>query len=169
MIRKLLVRSVLFLLIASSWALAQTTESDLLSTLSQMPPDGQIDTALIFTNLGSATAVVAVKGFTRSGEPTGSVSVKVPARGVGYVLASELRPTTNAAVLGHAEAATRSLRVVGTAVLLGIGTTDLPVITRTASGPVPAPEATPEVATPNLSNRLAPRYTRIIFPVIAAN
>jgi hypothetical protein len=169
MIRKLLGHSLLLIMVASSWAIAQATESDLLSTLSQMPADGQIDTALIFTNLGPATAVVAVKGFTRSGEPTGNVSVKVPARGVAYVLASELRPTTNAAVLGHAEAVTRSLRVVGTAVLVGIGTTDLPVITRTAVGPVPAPEATPEVATPSLSNRLAPRYTRIIFPVIAAN
>jgi hypothetical protein len=169
MIRKFLVRTVLLLTVVGSSVFAQATESDLLSTLSQMPPDGQIDTALIFTNLGPSTAAIRVQGFARSGAPTGSASVKVPARGVAYVLASQLRPTTNDAILGHAEAVTRNLRVVGTAVLVGIGTTDLPVITRTAVGPLPAPDATPDAATPSVSNNLALRYTRMTFPVVAAN
>jgi hypothetical protein len=169
MIRRLIICSFSLLIAASSLALAQATESEILSTLSEAPSDGQIDTALIFTNLGRSTAVVGVRGFARSGEPTGSVRVKVPARGVAYVLASQLRPTTNAAILGHAEAVSRNLGVVGTAVLVGIGTTDLPVITRTAVGPLPVPEATPEPATPSVSNQSALRYTRMIFPVIAAN
>jgi hypothetical protein len=84
MIRKLLGYSLLFIMVASSWAIAQATEGDLLGALlTRQPENGEIDTALIFTNLGGSTATVRVQGFTRSGEPTGNVTVKVPAQGVG--------------------------------------------------------------------------------------
>ena len=133
MIHKVTV-SFLLVLLASSWALAQSaTDADGVREVLR-PPHDMVDTALVFTNLGGTPALVNIRAFTRNGDPAGMATVRVPGRGLAYVLASDLRAAGHDAILGHAQGVSRSLTLTATAVLVGAGTTDLPVDTRVVVG-----------------------------------
>lgn len=161
MIQKLIFGGVMILATAGG-ALAQpTSEVDRLrAALAHRPEEATIDTALIFTNVGREALKVKVQAYTKSGDPAGSADLEVPALGLVYILASDLRGVNDKALLGHAEALSRDRRIIASAVLLGGGTTDLPVKVRPYIAP--SPTSTGPVAVPPV------RYLRHIFPVIAA-
>lgn len=170
MIHKVSV-SFLLVLLASSWALAQSaTDADGVREVLRPPHDSVVDTALVFTNLGGTPALVDVRAFTRNGDPAGMATVRVPGRGLAYVLASGLRAAGHDAILGHAQGVSRSLTVTATAVLVGAGTTDLPVDTRVVVGFLrPVVDAAADATAPTPAEGPARvRHTRITFPVIAA-
>jgi len=83
------------------------------------------DTVLVFTNLGSTYAAVKCVAFNRNGRPIGRTATRVPALGVRYVTASDISDGLD--FIGHVQCA-RSGRIVGSAVFVGPGFTDLPVI-----------------------------------------
>ena len=163
MIRKMMV-SGLFIVATAGWASAQSPSDidRLRAALAHRPEEQTVDTALIFTNLGRDEAVVNVQAFNSKGEPAGRATVNVPGKGLAYVLASDLRGTAEELFLGHAEAVSRDVYVLGTAVLLGAGTTDLPVHRRVQ---ITEP---PPVARPGTGAPPSVRFVKLIFPTVAA-
>lgn len=82
------------------------------------------DTALVFTNLGGADRKVVCVGFDGNGRAVGRAWVKLPRRGLRYVLASDL--SNGADFVGSAHCLT-SGHVSGSVVFLGPDLTDLRV------------------------------------------
>jgi len=159
-------RKSLFLALAialgASGAVAQTADDidRLRAAIAHRPDDNTVDTALVFTNVSRAAAKVKVQAFGRNGAALGTAELEVPANALRYVMASELATNDERTLLGHAEAITVDRRVIATAVLVGAGTTDLPVVVR----PVPSP-----VSTATDPAEVAPRrLLKHIFPVIAS-
>ena len=92
------------------------------------PSDPDVaDTVLLFTNFSSYRAAVKCIGFDRSGTPIGRSLTRIPALGVRYLLASDI--SNGLHYIGHVQCAKHG-RVEGTAIFIGPGLTDLPVMNR---------------------------------------
>ena len=86
------------------------------------------DTALIFTNMTRHTARVRCVGFNKNGRPIGRTATVIPPLGLRYVLASDL--SNDADFAGQVQCASHG-RIVGSAVFIGPGLTDVPVLNGT--------------------------------------
>ena len=84
-----------------------------------------IDTAMALTNTRTGTAVAVCTGFDDEGRRLGRVRVKIPAKGVRWFLASDF--ARGRGFIGHVKCQTEG-HLLGSAVLLGAGTTDLRVV-----------------------------------------
>ena len=92
------------------------------------PPDLDVaDTVLLFTNFSNYGAAVKCVGFDRNGTPIGRTLTRIPRLGVRYVLASDI--SNGLDFIGHVQCAKHG-RVEGTALFIGPGVTDLPVLNR---------------------------------------
>ena len=94
------------------------------------------DTALVFTNLGARGSRVKCVAFGKNGAPVGRAWLKLPALGLRYLLASDL--SNDRDFVGHAQCAVAA-GVKGSAIFLGPGLTDLPVLNPAAPGRVRFP------------------------------
>ncbi len=83
------------------------------------------DTALVFTNLGREDHRVFCVGFDDEGRRVGRAWLKLPARGLRYLLASDLSRGKD--FIGHAQCS-GGRNVTGSLVFLGPDLTDLPVL-----------------------------------------
>jgi len=92
------------------------------------PPDLDVtDTVLLFTNFNNYDDAVICVGFDRNGTPIGRTLTRIPRLGVRYVLASDI--SNGLDFIGHVQCAKHG-RVEGTALFIGPGVTDLPVLNR---------------------------------------
>lgn len=103
------------------------------------------DTALVFTNVMNRDALVRCRAFDGDGDVIGRARLRVPPRGVRWLLASDLSQGEDFIGSTHCFVTTR---VRGTAVFIGPGLTDLP------AGP-----------NPDLVSEL--RGHRLAFPLVA--
>ena len=88
------------------------------------PEDADVaDTALVFTNEGGSAARVRCAGFNKNGYAVGRAWVAIPARGLRYVLASDLSRGRD--FVGQVQCSA-PVQVKGSAVFLGPDLTDLP-------------------------------------------
>lgn len=94
------------------------------------------DTALVFTNLGARASRVKCVAFGKNGAPVGRAWLKLPALGLRYLLASDL--SSDRDFVGHAQCAVAA-GVKGSAIFLGPGLTDLPVLNPAGPGRVRFP------------------------------
>ncbi len=140
-------------------------QGDLPDAIKQSP-DRPLDTALIFTNLGNAAAKVKMRAFNQHGEPVGGAEIAVPANGLSYVFASDLKDATTSAgpFLGKVEAVGYG-HLTATAVLLGGPVTDLPALVRVRRLPTLSPPEESE-AEPAVPVRAV---TQITFPLVVAH
>lgn len=101
--------------------------ADLPHDLRPRPPEDAdvTDTALVFTNETGSAARVRCVGFNKNGAGVGRAWVAIPARGLRYILASDLSHGRD--FVGQVQCAA-PVRVKGTAVLLGQDVTDLPAM-----------------------------------------
>lgn len=83
-----------------------------------------VDTALVFTAVRPAPAVVRCRGYNDNGRLVGTVRLRVPGRGLRYVLASDISRGRD--FVGSVVCKT-SGKILPTAVLLAHGITDLGV------------------------------------------
>lgn len=132
-------------LLLGTWAAPPASaNADLVAALDiidQKPPAPAVNTALVYTNTSGDDVEVKMAATNHDGRSLGTHALKVPARGVRFVFVSEFIDPADLPFVGWVEAkATR--RIHGTAVLVGLGATDLP------SQPRP--------------------HSRMIFPVTAA-
>ena len=94
------------------------------------------DTALVFTNLSGRNARVKCVAFGKNGAPLGRAWLRLPALGLRYLLASDL--SNDRDFVGHAQCAVAA-GVKGSALFLGPGLTDLPVLNPDGPGRVRFP------------------------------
>ncbi len=83
-----------------------------------------VDTALVFTAVRSARSLVKCKGYDDNGQVVGAVRLRIPGRGLRYVLASDISRGRD--FVGSVVCKT-SGKILPSAVLLGHGITDLGV------------------------------------------
>ncbi len=84
-----------------------------------------VDTALVFTAVRSARSTVKCVGYDDNGRIVGTVRLRIPGRGLRYVLASDISRGRD--FVGSAVCKT-SGRILPSAVLLGPGITHLGVV-----------------------------------------
>ncbi len=89
------------------------------------PDDDTVDTALVFTNLGTGHRVAKCIGFDEWGRAVGRVRFRIPSRGLRYVLASDL--SQGADFVGRVNCKADG-RVFGSGFLLGAQLTDVPAL-----------------------------------------
>ncbi len=95
--------------------------------LEPRPEDPDVaDTALVFTNIYNRAARVRCVAFDKQGEAIGRTSTRIPPRGVRYVLASDMSDGED--FVGQVQCIPYG-RIVGSAVFIGPGLTDVPVRT----------------------------------------
>lgn len=97
-----------------------------LEIVDERPPAPAVNTALAFTNTWGRPVKVRLEAFNHEGEAVGRAEIEVPARGLKYFWVSRLVQENDDRFVGWVAART-SLPVAASAILLGIGTTDLPV------------------------------------------
>ena len=93
----------------------------------ETPPDPErdvADTAIVITNLGNHRGVALCAAFDYDGHPVGRARVRVPALGLRWLLASDI--SNDVDFIGSAHCFIRG-HMLGTAIFLGPGITDLPV------------------------------------------
>jgi len=96
------------------------------------PPDvSTADTAIVFTNVGNRHAAARCVAFDYEGERIGQTRVRVPARGMRWLLASDL--SDGQRFVGNAHCFVNG-QMLASAVYLGRGITDLPVKQASAAG-----------------------------------
>lgn len=104
---------------------------DLQARLRERPTDrDSVDTALVFTNPGGDVAWVKCAGFDDRGRFVGAARTRVPIRGLRYLRASDVAGGRD--FVGHVLCRSRGA-VIGSAVLVGAGLTDLDVQQRGAA------------------------------------
>ena len=101
--------------------------TELTDALRPRPPEDAdvADTALVFTNEGGVPERVRCVGFNKNGRAVGRAWVAIPARGLRYLLASDLSYGRD--FVGQVQCAA-AVQIKGSAVLLGQNVTDLPAI-----------------------------------------
>ena len=96
------------------------------------PPDvSTADTAIVFTNVGNRGAAARCVAFDYEGERIGHTRVRVPARGMRWLLASDL--SDGQRFIGNAHCFVNG-QMLASAIFLGPGITDLPVKQATTAG-----------------------------------
>jgi hypothetical protein len=95
------------------------------------PDIDRVDTALVFTNAGSAHQRVVCVGFDEWGHRVGAIWLRVPAHGLRYARASDL--SSGVDFVGSAECKSRG-HIIATSVLAGPDLTDLPAQTQVRDG-----------------------------------
>lgn len=156
------IRSITILGAVLTWVLsvasvqAQNTLVDdrtsVIDVLDERPNIPTVNTALAFTNVWPRAVKVRLEAFDHEGQPAGRGEIEIPPRGLKYVFVSRILIDTDPRFVGWVAART-SLPISASAVLLGIGTTDLPV------------ERFPSLNATDVSSRR--RYS-ILFPLTAA-
>lgn len=126
--------------------------ANLIDIIEEPPPIPAVNTALAFTNVWPRAVKVTLEAFDNSGEPAGRAEFVIPPRGLKYFFVSRILADANPRFVGWVAART-SLPLSASAVLLGIGTTDLPV------------ERFPSLNATDVSSRR--RYS-VLFPLTAA-
>jgi hypothetical protein len=148
--------AVVGLILNGASARAQSTLADerasVIDIIEERPQLPTVNTALAFTNVWPRPVKVTLEAFDNEGQPAGRAEFEVPARGLKYVFVSRILSDTDPRFVGWVAART-SLPVAASAVLLGIGTTDLPV------------ERFPSLNATDVSSRR--RYS-VLFPLTAA-
>ncbi|MDP6377344.1 MAG: hypothetical protein QF515_18855 [Pseudomonadales bacterium] len=102
--------------------------------LSLRPDDRDItDTAVVATNTSSQPAVMICAAFDSNGHKLGAASMRVPAKGLRYVRASDL--SNGIDYVGQVKCRTGNHGIHGSVFLMGPGgTTDMPVLQRGVNG-----------------------------------
>ena len=85
-----------------------------------------VNTALAFTNTWARPVKVRLEAFNQNGRNVGEGEIEVPPHGLKYFFVSRLVGATDPRFVGWVAART-TLPISATAILLGVGTTDLPV------------------------------------------
>jgi len=152
----ILVAAALALALSAASVQAQSTLVDdrtgVIDIIEERPDIPTVNTALAFTNVWPRAVKVRLEAFDNEGQPAGRAEFEIPPRGLKYFFVSRLLANTDPRFVGWVAART-SLPVSASAVLLGIGTTDLPV------------ERFPSLNATDVSSRR--RYS-ILFPLTAA-
>jgi hypothetical protein len=153
--RFILFMGATLLLWTGGEALAQVEVPDdrlgIVDIVEPRPEVPLVNTALAFTNTGRLPVKVKLEAIRHTGEPAGEGEMEIPAGGLKYFFVSRLIRNSDLPFVGWVAART-SGHLHPTALLLGLGTTDLPAVQQ------------PNNASVAPSTR---RYT-IIFPVTAA-
>jgi hypothetical protein len=135
---------------------AQNTLADdrtsVIDAIDERPSIPTVNTALSFTNVWPRAVKVKLEAFDHEGQPAGGAEFEIPPRGLKYMFVSRILRDPNPRFVGWVAART-SLPVSASAVLLGIGTTDLPV------------ERFPSLNATDVSSR---RRHSVLFPLTAA-
>lgn len=96
------------------------------------PPDvSTADTAIVFTNVGNRGAAARCVAFDYEGQRIGQTRVRVPARGMRWLLASDL--SDGERFIGNAQCFVNG-QMLASAIFLGPAITDLPVKQASAAG-----------------------------------
>lgn len=130
--------------VAGAPAQAQTTSTtpvereiardatDLRDVVRPVPVDrDRVDSVLVFHNSARATGAVHCVAWDANGRPVGRFRVKVPGRGLRYVLASDASDGRD--FVGSVQCSSPHL-VIGSAFLLAPGLTALPAVQTEADG-----------------------------------
>lgn len=123
---------------------------DIIEMVEPRPEVPAANTALTFTNTWPREAKVKLEAYNHAGEPVGRGELVVPANGLKYVFVSRIVADTDPRFIGWVLART-SHPLFASAVLLGLGVTDLPVDHN-----------------PRLVNTDAVHRPAILFPLTAA-
>jgi hypothetical protein len=126
--------------------------ASVMDIITERPTVPNVNTALAFTNVWPRAVKVTLEAFDNAGQPAGRAEFEIPPRGLKYFFVSRILRDTDPRFVGWVGART-SLPVSASAVLLGIGTTDLPV------------ERFPRLNATDVSSR---RRHSILFPLTAA-
>ena len=129
---------------------AASDKEAVLDMLEIRPPTPAVNTALVFTNTWGREVKVRLAAYDQNGDPAGSADFSIPPRGLKYFFVSRLLSSTDPRFVGWVTGRA-TLPVSASAVLLGIGTTDLPV---ERQGARPSTDAV--------------RRFEILFPLVAA-
>lgn len=111
---------------AQNVATAADDRAALVELIEERPAAPSVNTALAFTNTWPRAVKVRLEAFNHHGRKVGEGELEIPPHGLRYFFVSRLVQNDDLPFVGWVGART-SLPVVGSAVLLGIGTTDLPV------------------------------------------
>jgi hypothetical protein len=122
-----------------------------LALIEERPQVPEVNTALAFTNTWARPVKVRLQAFNQNGRNVGEGEIEVPAHGLRYFFVSRLVGASDPRFVGWVAART-TLPISATAILLGVGTTDLPV-----------------ERLPNLNSEASARHRySILFPLTAA-
>lgn len=154
--RTMMIGALLGLMSSGVAVQAQNTVSDdrasVIDIVADRPQVPAVNTALAFTNVWPRAVKVALEAFDNEGQPAGRAEFEIPPRGLKYVFVSRILADANPRFVGWVRART-SLPLSASAVLLGIGTTDLPV------------RRFPSLNASDVSSR---RRFSVLFPLTAA-
>jgi hypothetical protein len=130
---------------------AADDRAQVLDMLEERPPAPAVNTALAFTNTWPRAVKIRLEAFNQHGRNVGEAEFEVAPHGLKYFFVSRLVGANDPRFVGWVAART-SLPVAATAILLGVGTTDLPV-----------------ERLPNLNSQVSARHRySILFPLAAA-
>lgn len=132
MIAILIGGALLFAPLAAVPASANPDLVNAISLVDQKPPNPSVNTALIYTNTSADDVELKMRAVNHDGEEVGVHYMKVPANGLRFVFVSQFIDASDLPFVGWVEAKA-SRRVFANAVLLGVGTTDLPTQQRPQS------------------------------------
>jgi hypothetical protein len=96
---------------------------DMIEVRPQLPA---VNTALTFTNTWARPVKIRLEAYNHDGSSAGEVEFEVAPHGLKYFFVSRLVGAGDPRFIGWIAART-SLPISATAILLGVGTTDLPV------------------------------------------
>lgn len=97
-----------------------------LDMLEPRPPTPAVNTALVFTNTWGREVKVRLTAYDQNGDSAGAAEFSIPPRGLKYFFVSRLLSSADPRFVGWVTGRA-TLPVSASAVLLGVGTTDLPV------------------------------------------
>lgn len=97
-----------------------------LALIEERPHLPAVNTALAFTNTWARPVKVRLEAYNQNGRNVGEGEIEVPPHGLKYFFVSRLVGASDPRFVGWVAART-TLPISATAILLGIGTTDLPV------------------------------------------
>jgi hypothetical protein len=97
-----------------------------LAEIEERPAIPAVNTALAFTNTWARPVKIRLEAFNQHGRRVGEAEFEVSPHGLKYFFVSRLVGAVDPRFVGWVAART-SLPVSATAILLGVGTTDLPV------------------------------------------
>jgi hypothetical protein len=130
-VRVMLATGLLFGALAAG-SQAQTADANVddrakvLALIEERPQLPTVNTALAFTNTWARPVKVRLEAYNQNGRNVGEGEIEVPPHGLKYFFVSRLVGAADPRFVGWVAART-TLPISATAILLGVGTTDLPV------------------------------------------